>query len=59
MKTTLTQIKLNELEEGDIVQSKHSGLGYIVIGTSSGYVIAVRPIRISNEDEWFKINKEK
>lgn len=45
------------LREGDIVQGKSSGLGYVVVANYGNHVIIVRSMEITNPDEWEIIQK--
>lgn len=52
-------IELNELEPGDIVRGKTTGLSYVVTDNYGQYVIATRVAHITNPNEWIKIIKDK
>lgn len=56
----MTQDQLRELEDGDIVRNKKSGLAFIVIEKlAATSVLAVRTVKVSNPDEWVVVFKSK
>lgn len=52
MKTKQQLKKISDLESGDIVVGKSSGLSYVVTDNYGDYVIAVRTQHITNPLEW-------
>ena len=48
----MTKGEFKDLREGDIVQGKASGEGYIVTGNYGDRVTAVRTVDITQPDEW-------
>lgn len=54
----MTNEEFQNLREGDIVQAKASGMGYIIVGKYKDRAIAVRTVEITNPDEWELIEWE-
>lgn len=48
----MNKTEFSQLREGDIVQGKSSGLGYVVVANYGNHVIVVRSMEITNPDEW-------
>ncbi len=53
----MTKEEMNELEPGDIVQGKRSGLGYIITERVNNTLVAVRSIVIATPDDWNLVKK--
>lgn len=48
----MTKDQMRALRPGDVVQSLHTGLAYVVTGNYGNRVTAVRTADISNPVEW-------
>ena len=48
---------LNDLQAGDVVQSRTYGLSYIVVSNYCNHVTAIRTADITNPDEWVLVQK--
>ena len=53
----MTNEDFENLREGDIVQNKGSGVGYIIISKYRDMAIAVRTVELTNPAEWEIVQK--
>ena len=49
---TVEQFVVQDLQPGDIVQSRASGIAYIVTDNHGDFAIAVRTAHVTNPGEW-------
>jgi len=48
---------IRDLKEGDIIQNRGLGTGYVVTGCYGDYAIAVRTVHASNPSEWLVLRQ--
>jgi hypothetical protein len=53
----VNKTEFSQLQEGDIVQEKSSGLAYVVVANYGDRVLVVRSMELSNPDEWWLVRK--